>query len=235
MSVLDALQIGVMDFDSKRPRLEFLVNTTAWNHQQGTMLQWLGWSNSMIIYNDRVASNKFVGIVYDIMQRRQVATLPMPFYSINFNGTVAVSLNFARLYVTRRDYGYAVDSPTQELERNNTCPDNDGVWLMEGIQDPANVKPRLLVSIRQVFDFVARSDLVDPITRQKYASSFTGLDTNAVRTECRHWFNHAQLNREGTKLADEECDRVTLDAVLNGFWTPTSQRCSLDVQFAGCT
>ncbi|EFJ41421.1 hypothetical protein VOLCADRAFT_107701 [Volvox carteri f. nagariensis] len=201
MSELNPLQIGFVDFGSPRgSRLEFLVNTTAWNHQQGTMLQWLGWSNSMIIYNDRVASNKFVGIVYDIMQRKQVATLPMPFYSINFNGTVAVSLNFGRLYVARRDYGYAVDSATQVEQRHNTCPDNDGVWLMEGIQDPANVKPRLLVSIRQVFDIVARLDLVDPFTQQKYASSFTGLDTNAIQTECIHWINHAQLNREGTKV-----------------------------------
>ncbi|GLI65060.1 hypothetical protein VaNZ11_008474 [Volvox africanus] len=201
MSELDVLEIGIIDFDSTSDtQLEILTNTTAWNHQQGTMLQWLGWSNSVILFNKRNTPNTFVGTMYDIVQRREVATLPLPFYSLSFDGTIAVSLNFARLYVARRDYGYAVDHAVQTLIRANTCPDDDGVWVMTGLQDPPNVKPRLVVSIRQAFEIAARPDAVDPITQLKYATSFNGLDSRAIQTECVHWINHAQLNREGTKV-----------------------------------
>ncbi|GLI65051.1 hypothetical protein VaNZ11_008477 [Volvox africanus] len=201
MSAADVLQIAVMNMASPNgPKLEFLTNTTAWNFQQGTMLQWLGWSDSIIVFNARIAHNKFVGVMYDVVHRAEVATLPLPFYSINYNGTIAVSLNFARLYVARRDYGYAVDESIQAEEKAKKCPDDDGVWVMMDIRNTANVKPRLVVSVQKAFEAAAQQGLKDPFTQRQYASMFRDLNPRDIQRECLHWINHAQLNREGTKV-----------------------------------
>ncbi|PNH03883.1 hypothetical protein TSOC_010017 [Tetrabaena socialis] len=206
MQLAEALQIAVVHLgDPPERRTEFLTNTTAWNHQQGTMLQWLGNSNNLIVYNTRVdsASSSFQGVIFDVRGKREAARLPMPVYSLDYHGTIATSLNFGRLFVARRDYGYVINNLAWQAERSKPCPEDDGIWVMEGIRSPSQVKPRLLISISAIFNTLVDTDKVpyDPSTGLEYGNKLPqGVNTTVLRTQCTHWINHAQLNREGTKV-----------------------------------
>ncbi|KAG2483228.1 hypothetical protein HYH03_017885 [Edaphochlamys debaryana] len=204
MTSSEALLIGVLTLnDPNGPQLEYVTNTTAWNHQQGTMLQWLGWSSNLIVYNARTGPGSFRGVIFDTETRKEVATLPMPVYSMDAMGTIATSLSFARLYIARRDYGYVVDSEATSREVSRKCPDDDGIWLLEGLQGAVQgkpVKPRLLLTVKQAFQAVAALPEFDPVTKQPYGTKSHLWNFTAVEHNCLHWINHAQLNREGTKI-----------------------------------
>lgn len=95
----DAVTIGLVDTASGcawRP----LAETTAWCWQQGTMLQWLGTEpDRLVVYNTRQAGG-YASIVLDVQSGTR-RDLPRPVYAVSRDGRAAVSVNFARLAVTR--------------------------------------------------------------------------------------------------------------------------------------
>ncbi|MCK4824460.1 hypothetical protein KA005_52400 [bacterium] len=167
--VNEPADIGLVDLSNKN-NITILAQTKAWNWQQGAMMQWSPLSpNRTIIYNDR-QDNQFVSVILDITTGSK-KILPRPVAAVSHSGKKALSINFARLYHTRKDYGYAGLPDPWHAE---LCPNNDGIYLI----DLNTGKNQLIVSIHQVAHF--------------------DLDTRVPGV--RHWVNHLAFNTTDTRF-----------------------------------
>jgi len=121
--------------------LRKISESSAWNWQQGCMLQWLPQKeDSVIIYNDR--KDNFVSVIYDI-ESGEKRYLPLPIYAISPNGKYALSLNFARLNDTRPGYGYTgIRDPWYSFK----APIDDGIYLL----DLENETYELIISLHEL-------------------------------------------------------------------------------------
>ena len=120
-----------------------LAKTYAWNFQQGTMQHWLGTSpDSHIIYNDR-RNGKFVSIILNVHTKEE-RILGRPVSAVSNNGKTAVSLNFARLHITRPGYGYAGNGDEPKLDE--TYPSDDGLFII----DLETGESKLIVSLADI-------------------------------------------------------------------------------------
>ncbi len=147
-----------------------LDETSAWNWQQGTMLQWLGSApKRLIIYNAR-EGDRFVSKIRDV-HSGQVRTLPRPIYAVTRDGKAALSLNFSRVARTRPGYGY-VGLP--DPGEGNPHPSDDGIWWMNLGTEEA----RLIVSLDQMAHF----------------------EPHPTMGNATHWFNHLLPNPDGSRF-----------------------------------
>ena len=144
----DPATLGMVDLETQ----EFisLAETRAWNFQQGCMAHWLGSSpDSLIIYND-LRDGKFVSIIMNVHTKKEVKTIPYPVSAVSPNGKEAVSINFARLRITRSDYGYGGEG--QDARSDARFPENDGLFLV----DLETGEGKLILSIADVKDSVPK-------------------------------------------------------------------------------
>lgn len=115
---------------------EILGETTAWNVQQGCMLQWIGPDyKERIIYND-FRDGRYCSVILNI-QTKEEKVLPMPVYSVSEDGSFALTLDFSRLHRLRPGYGY---SNTEETN-SSKCPDETCIWRMN--LNTGNITPLL--------------------------------------------------------------------------------------------
>jgi hypothetical protein len=116
------------------------VTTTAcWNFQEGAMFHWM--DNDTILFND-LRDGKFVTVVMDWKTKKE-RILPRPVSAVSPDKTWAVSINYARLSLTRPDYGYA--GPGQDPLERSEWPEDDGLWIM----DLKTGESKLVLSIAQ--------------------------------------------------------------------------------------
>lgn len=165
----DPAVLGMVDLETK----EFihLTTTRAWNFQQGCMAHWLGTSpDSLIIYND-LREGKFVSIILNVYTKEELKTFPYPVSAVSPDGKKAVSINFARLRITRSDYGYGGEG--QDKKERIQFPDDDGIFLI----DLETGEAKLIVSIADI------RDLVPDIPKE-------GIE----------YFNHTLFSRDGSKI-----------------------------------
>lgn len=142
----DTATLGLVDLKTKA--FIPIARTTAWNLQQGCMAHWLATNpDSVIIYNE-YRQGKFVSIILNVFTRKEVKVLPYPVAAVSPNGREAVSVNFARLRLTRADYGY--DGPGQDAKASVAFPDDDGIFLI----DLQTGKSTLILSFAQLKDQV---------------------------------------------------------------------------------
>lgn len=152
------------------PSLTLLDETLAWCWQQGNMLQWMNGSKREVIYN-ALNDGAFVSVVRDIHTRAS-RVLPLPIYTLCPKGSIAASLNFARLGERRPGYGYpALPDPY----RDELTPAGDGIRMM----NLTTGSHELIVSLQQIV-----------------AQFPQGVDQ-----QTHHWFNHLQFNTDGSLLA----------------------------------
>ncbi|NPV06398.1 MAG: hypothetical protein HPY83_00370 [Anaerolineae bacterium] len=165
----DMAIIGTVDLQDGN-RWSPLAETTAWNWQQGTHLQWLGSApDRLVIFNTRERDH-YVAVILDVHTgERQV--LPRPIYAVSADGRQAVTLNFSRVACTRPGYGY-VGVPDAWAE--DPAPAEDGIYHM----DLATGASRLVISLAQMAQF-------------QREASMEGAE---------HWFNHLQFNPSGTRF-----------------------------------
>ena len=137
----EAAALGMIDL--KTGEFIKLTETLAWNFQQGTMQHWLGTSpDSMIIFNDRRNGN-FVSVKLNIFTGEE-RVIGRPVSAVANNGKTAVSINFARLHVTRLGYGYPGDGDDPKLDE--TYPADDGLFLV----DLETGESKLIVSLADI-------------------------------------------------------------------------------------
>jgi hypothetical protein len=136
----DPLVLGTVELATGR--FEPFAETTAWNWQQGTMLQWM--PSGEVIYNSR-RDGRLIAVIHDLATGRK-RELPRPVYAVHPNGQEGISLDFHRLQTYRPGYGYPPG--IQELPTDQ-APDNVGLWRM----DLNTGKNDLILSIAQAKAF----------------------------------------------------------------------------------
>ncbi len=165
----DSATIGLVDLTDNN-RFVPLAETSAWNWQQGTMLQWLSTApDRLIVYNDRY-EDQFVAVIYDV-HSGQTRTLPRPIYAISHDGKSAISLNFSRVHQMRPGYGYVgVPDPWGA----KACPEEDGIYWM----DLTTGENRLIISLGQIASVCRRASM----------------------DGAKHWFNHLLFSPNDTRF-----------------------------------
>jgi hypothetical protein len=121
----ESIRLGMIDLQDGDRWIE-LGTTSAWNWQQGCMLQWLPGSMSEIIYNDR-ESDGYVSRILDTTTG-QSRTLDGPVYGVSPDGKLAVAPDFRRLEERRPGYGYAGLADPNSAQG---APDNAGIWQVD--------------------------------------------------------------------------------------------------------
>ncbi len=111
-------------FDLRTKEWTSIGKTNAFNWQQGSMLQWLGKSNS-IIYNT-TESNNFASRIYDI-NTRQEKIISYPIYGVPQSANCSISLEFKRSYWCR---AYHYES-IQDDDYEGNVIEGDGVFLVD--------------------------------------------------------------------------------------------------------
>lgn len=140
----DKATVGVIDLHAAKTFIP-LASTTAWNWQQGAMLQWLANNEGrQIIYNDR-HDDRFIAVVHDLTTATQ-RVLPMPIYTITQDSTTALCLDFTWLGRTRGGYGYAETTPTPAATLDL---DHNGIYQM----DIATGTTKLILSYSDIIAF----------------------------------------------------------------------------------
>jgi len=169
----DGLRVGMIDLADHDKWIE-LGATTAWNWQQGCMLQWMPGSQGEVIWNDR-EEDRYVCHLLDVKSGK-IRTLPHPIYCLSPDGQIALAPDFRRLNDCRPGYGYnGIPDPNFDV----LMPEDAGIWRM----DMQTGEQKLILSFAQV-------------ARIPYA----GKPETAIKPNSKHWFNHLLFNTDGTRF-----------------------------------
>ncbi len=168
--------VGLVDL-ADGDRFIPVMETRTWNFQEAAMAHWLPCRDAgktpapgnaqCIMHNAQLTSSRGAGasspadtfVVNDLRDGRFVAVVrnwrtgverivPHPVSAVSADGSWALSINYARLYLTRPDYGYAGEG--QDPRRGVVFPEDDGLWRI----DLATGEARLLVSCAALRDKV---------------------------------------------------------------------------------
>ena len=136
----EAAKIFLVDLKDGNKMIE-IGQTYAWNFQEAAMFHWLPWEDGACLWNDR-RDGKFVTVVYN-WKTKEERLIPYPVSAVSQDGNWAVSINYARLRLTRPDYGYAGQG--QNPLRDDIWPEDEGLWLV----NLRSGEGRLILSIAQ--------------------------------------------------------------------------------------
>lgn len=120
----DVCQVGAIDLSTN----EFIAfdSTSAWNWQQGAQLKWIKYDGKeCAIYNVK-ENGKVHARIFDI-ESGVKTDLSSSVYSVSSECEHASTLNYARLYDCRKDYGIA---GLQDPWFDETSPKDDGVFVV---------------------------------------------------------------------------------------------------------
>lgn len=135
----DRGEVGIIDLKNNNEWTR-IGETSAFNWQQGTRLQWVPGSFEEIVWNDRDYNGKLVSRVYNI-KTKKIRTLPVPVYTISPDGKTALSINFERIKHGGCKY-VGVEDPFD----NQWAPEKIGVIKM----DMQTGKTELIVSVKDM-------------------------------------------------------------------------------------
>jgi hypothetical protein len=128
--------VNIMLFDSKNNNYRKIAETSAYNWQQGSKLQWL--NENKFIFNDFDGSN-YISKIYNI-ENLSFNILNLPVYDC-YKDEFALSLNFTRLNSLDTHYGYKNISSADLDDLKN-----DGIFLI----DLKTGESKLIVSLEKV-------------------------------------------------------------------------------------
>lgn len=187
-SLSDYIQIGLVKKDLS---FEHLANTSAWNFQQGAMLQWIGMAKtSSLIFNVRDLDGEIRSAIFD-SRSKLVKMLPSPIYSVSVDGSMAVTIDFKNLWLNRPEYSYFFDKSYGS--GNARC----GISLFF-LLGQSNSRCILYEdSLWESLITTAWSELRDPLSNQSYYEySFP----YGIQHTCKRHIIHVQFSRNSRKL-----------------------------------
>ncbi len=136
----DKGEVGFFDLE-KNNKWTKIGETTAWNWQQGTRLQWIPGSDNEIVWNDRSDDGKsLLARVYNF-KTKKTRTLPIPIYTISPDGKTALSVNFERIV-----HGGCKYVGIKDPYKNQWAPSDIGIWKM----DMESEEVEMLMSVRDM-------------------------------------------------------------------------------------
>lgn len=139
----DKVELGIINLKSKE--FKKFAETTAWNWQQGCQMKWITWNGEeSVIFNIR-RGNEVVAMVYNPYNGALLTELPVSTYSISPQEDNIATLNYARLFDTRKDYGIAGLS---DLFKDENAPKKDGITVF----NVKTGKMKLVLSTNQLSD-----------------------------------------------------------------------------------
>ena len=183
----DVIRIGMVDLADGDRWIE-LGSTTAWNWQQGCMLQWVPSSRTKILWNER-EDDQFVCRILDI-QTRESRIVPHPIYSVSPDGKSAVTPDFRRIQDVRPGYGYAgIKDPYVD----DLAPKDSGIFHI----DLETGESKLIISLA---DISKRGTIPNekpgiPFSTRKHVQDAIPSRSNAANTVT------ATVNDNGTSWA----------------------------------
>lgn len=190
--------IGVIDTSDDNKFIP-VSQTRAWNFQEAAMGHWLKWDRDVIAFND-YRDGKFVTVVMN-WKTKEERVIPHPIAAVSPDGRKAISLNYARIRLTRPGYGYA--GRGQDPLVGNAWPENDGLWLV----DLMTGESKLIVPVSAVRGKVPE---VGP----------NGL----------FYFCHVAFSRDGSRVfwLARGIDWYDAASEKAGPWTTTAFTCAVD-------
>jgi hypothetical protein len=157
-------------------RFHEVGQTTAWNWQMGSQLQWVG-NTGKIIFNARRKDSAadtpypdFCSRIVDV-ESGQARELPLPVYVLAPAGDYALCVNYSRFMVTHKTIGYPATQSEPELD---LAPATDGIYRM----DIASGNYHLILSLADLRAFQPRPSMDRAI----------------------HWVTHLEANPSGTRF-----------------------------------
>jgi hypothetical protein len=139
--VEDVLTVGYMDLKGDGA-FHPVGETTAWNFQQGAMLQWIGdGADEKVLFNTSSDGRAFGRVVHQ--DGSHARNLEWPVYSASQNGETVASVDFGRLAWLREGYGYA---GVQTRHSRIPAPEADGLRVL----DLKTGKNKLIVSYAEL-------------------------------------------------------------------------------------
>ena len=163
------IKVGIVDLQDNDRWIE-LGESSAWNWQQGCMLQWRPGSDTEILWNDREGDH-FVCHILDIKTGKK-RTIPFPVYTVSPDGRTAMSIDFRRINDMRPGYGYAglPDPNADEL-----APEDSGIYRV----DLDTGEGELVISLADMLKIpYPKGDISDK----------------------KHYFNHLLFNPDGSRF-----------------------------------
>ncbi|MBR4651886.1 MAG: hypothetical protein IKO72_00865 [Kiritimatiellae bacterium] len=124
-----------------------VTTTRCWNFQEATMAHWVPWAKDTFVFND-IRDGRFCAVMMNWKTRRERVFPGYPVSAVSEDGAFALSINYARLYCTRPDYGYA--GRGQDPRLGTVFPEDDGIFRL----DLRTGEARLIVSCASVRDQV---------------------------------------------------------------------------------
>ena len=118
--------IGVVDMEDGNRFIPFSTTRT-WNFQEAAMAFWLPGEKDTVVFND-MRDGKFCAVVMN-WKTKEERVYPHPVAAVSEDGTWAVSINYARLFLTRPDYGYYGEG--QDPRKGIVFPEDDGLWRVD--------------------------------------------------------------------------------------------------------
>ena len=196
--------IGVVDLENGN-RLIPVAETTCWNFQEGTMAHWLVNEPDTFIYN-ALRDGKFVAVIFN-WKTKVERILPWPVSAVSEDGAKAISINYARMRLTRPDYGYAGGG--QDARENVVFPEDDGLFLV----DIRTGEAKLIVSIDSVRDRV-------PSVRAIPGKPGAPLS----------YFCHTVFSRDGKRVfwLSRSVDWYDKKTFKHAYWHTTAFTCDVD-------
>ena len=140
-----AATIGVVDTGDGNKFIPFST-TRCWNFQEAAMAHWLAWAKDTLVFND-MREGRFCAVVMN-WKTKEERVFPHPVAAVSEDGEWAISINYARLFLTRPDYGYYGNG--QDPRKGTVFPEDDGLWLVNMRSGEA----KLIVSCAAVKDMV---------------------------------------------------------------------------------
>ena len=101
-----------------------VTTTRCWNFQEAAMAHWLPWAKDTFVFND-IRDGKFCAVVMNWKTKKE-RHFPYPVSAVSEDGEWAISINYARLFITRPDYGYYGGG--QDPRKGVVFPEDDGLW-----------------------------------------------------------------------------------------------------------
>lgn len=121
-----ACTLGLVDVQEEN-RFIPVTTTRCWNFQEAAMAHWLPNEPDTFVFND-LRDGRFCAVVLNWKTGRE-RVYPFPVSAVSEDGTWSLSINYARLYLARPDYGYA--GTGQDPRAQSVFPEDDGLWKLD--------------------------------------------------------------------------------------------------------
>lgn len=140
----DIGHIGIIDTEDNYKWID-VGQSTAWNWQQGSRLQWIPGSSEEFFWNDRSDDGKKLVCRIHNMRTGKTRVLPRPVYTVSPDGLTGLTHDFERMIHRGTSYVGIEDKYAEQW-----APKETGIWKMNMISG----KTELIMTLDKIADII---------------------------------------------------------------------------------